>query len=104
MNGLFEIVSYMPVVESFSFCDLLRKRTSGLALAQLQFSHWQIIDDDPFWEPKTIDEIEEFGTNKSSVTNLARKYMDSIRKRKGLLTDDVIVVNAEKQRNLKRNK
>lgn len=94
----------MPVVESFSFCDHLRTRTSGLASAQLQFSHWHIIDEDPNWEPTTTDEMEEFGTNKGSVNNLARQYMDFVRKRKGLLTDEVIVVNAEKQRNLKRNK
>lgn len=94
----------MPVIESFSFCDHLRKRTSGLASAQLQFSHWQIIDDDPYWEPTTIDEMEEFGTNKGSVKNLARQYMDLVRRRKGLPIDEVIVVNAEKQRNLKRNK
>ena len=50
MNGLFEIESYMPVVESFSFCEQLRKKTSGMASAQMVFSHWQIIEDDPFWE------------------------------------------------------
>ncbi|VDO64745.1 unnamed protein product [Onchocerca flexuosa] len=30
--------------------------------------------------------------------------MDAIRKRKGLLTDELIVINAEKQRTLKRNR
>lgn len=44
-TGLFEVLSLMPVVESFSFCDQLRKNTSGMASAQLEFSHWQLIDE-----------------------------------------------------------
>lgn len=95
----------MPVIESFSFCEQLRKRTSGLATAQLEFSHWQLIERDPYWQPTTEEEIEEFGTQAGDTTlNQARNYMDTVRRRKGLQTDDIIVVSAEKQRNLKRNK
>ncbi|CAI2315316.1 unnamed protein product [Caenorhabditis sp. 36 PRJEB53466] len=102
-TNLFEVVSLMPVVESFSFCDQLRKFTSGMASAQLQFSHWQVIDEDPYWTPSTIDEIEEFGL-KGDSPNHARWYMDAVRRRKGLPTEDLIVESAEKQRNLKKNK
>uniref|UniRef100_A0AC34FL81 Tr-type G domain-containing protein n=1 Tax=Panagrolaimus sp. ES5 TaxID=591445 RepID=A0AC34FL81_9BILA len=102
MNGLFEIESYMPIVESFSFCEQLRKKTSGMAAAQMEFSHWQLIEDDPFWEPTTEEEIEEFGVKGDSVSQ-ARHYVDMVRKRKGIL-EELIVVSAEKQRNLKRNK
>uniref|UniRef100_A0A0K0DW40 Tr-type G domain-containing protein n=1 Tax=Strongyloides stercoralis TaxID=6248 RepID=A0A0K0DW40_STRER len=102
-NGLFEIEAYMPVVESFSFCEDLRKKSSGLASASMEFSHWQIIDEDPFWIPTTEDEKEHYGDKGDSV-NQAKVYMDNIRRRKGLLTDDLIVVNAEKQRNLSKNK
>lgn len=103
MSGLFEISAYMPVVESFSFCEQLRKGTSGLASAQMEFSHWQLIDEDPFWQPTTEDEIEEYGIKGDSI-NQARLYMDAVKRRKGLPIDEVIVVCAEKQRNLKRNK
>ncbi|KAI6226028.1 Elongation factor 2 [Aphelenchoides besseyi] len=103
VNGLFEIYAHMPIVESFSFCEQLRKRTSGVASAQTQFSHWQIIDEDPFWEPTTEEELEEFGVKGDSV-NQARAYMNAVRRRKGLQTDELVVVSAEKQRNLKRNK
>lgn len=103
VNGLFEIYAHMPVAESFSFCEQLRKRTSGVASAQTQFSHWQIIDEDPFWEPTTEEELEEFGVKGDSV-NQARAYMYTVRRRKGLQTDELVVVSAEKQRNLKRNK
>ncbi|CAD6197184.1 unnamed protein product [Caenorhabditis auriculariae] len=102
-TGLFEVVSLMPVVESFSFCDQLRTGTSGMASAQLHFSHWQIIDENPYWVPTTLEEIEEFGL-KGDSPNHARGYMDAVRRRKGLPTEDLIVVSAEKQRNLKRNK
>lgn len=102
-TGLFEIFAHMPIVESFSFCEQLRKRTSGLASAQMEFSHWQLIEEDPFWKPTTEDEIEEFGEKGDSI-NQALMYMNSVRKRKGLPIDEVIVVNAEKQRNLKKNK
>lgn len=102
-TNLFEVVSLMPVVESFSFCDQLRKFTSGMSSAQLQFSHWQVIDEDPYWTPSTLEEIEEFGL-KGDSPNHARGYMDAVRRRKGLPTEDLIVESAEKQRNLKKNK
>uniref|UniRef100_A0A7E4UQ11 Tr-type G domain-containing protein n=1 Tax=Panagrellus redivivus TaxID=6233 RepID=A0A7E4UQ11_PANRE len=102
MSGLFEIEAHMPIVESFSFCEQLRKKTSGMAAAQMEFSHWQLLEDDPFWEPTTEDEIEEFGVKGDSV-NQARQYVDMVKKRKGIF-DELIVVSAEKQRNLKRNK
>lgn len=105
INNLFEIEAYIPVIESFSFCEQLRKRTSGLASAQLQFSHWQIIEQDPFWQPTTEEEIEEFGSQAGDTSlNQAKTYIDVVRRRKGLPTDDIIIVSAEKQRNLKRNK
>uniref|UniRef100_A0A915BQM5 Elongation factor-like 1 n=2 Tax=Parascaris TaxID=6254 RepID=A0A915BQM5_PARUN len=102
-SGLFVVEAFMPIIESFSFCEQLRKRTSGLASGQLEFSHWEVLDEDPFWEPTTEDEVELYGVKGDSI-NRARSYMDALRKRKGLLTDELIVVNAEKQRNLKRNK
>uniref|UniRef100_A0A0N5AZU9 Elongation factor-like 1 n=1 Tax=Syphacia muris TaxID=451379 RepID=A0A0N5AZU9_9BILA len=102
-TGLFVVDAYMPIIESFSFCEQLRKRTSGQASGQLEFSHWEVLDEDPLWEPTTEDEVELYGCKADSV-NKAKLYMDAMRKRKGLLTDEVIVVNAEKQRNLKRNK
>ncbi|CAD5207148.1 unnamed protein product [Bursaphelenchus okinawaensis] len=102
-TGFFEIDCHLPIIESFDFCDQLRKKTSGVASAQLTFSHWQIIDEDPFWIPSTEEELEEFG-EKGDTVNQAREYMNNIRRRKGLPTDEVLVVNAEKQRNLNRKK
>uniref|UniRef100_A0A915P592 Elongation factor EFG domain-containing protein n=1 Tax=Meloidogyne floridensis TaxID=298350 RepID=A0A915P592_9BILA len=92
ISGLFEISAHLPVIESFSFCDQLRKRSSGKASAQLEFSGWQLIEEDPFWEPSTEEEMEEFGRPSVQIQNQARQYMDAVRRRKGLPTEDVIVV------------
>ncbi|GMR54107.1 hypothetical protein PMAYCL1PPCAC_24302 [Pristionchus mayeri] len=103
LTGLFLVRSLMPVVESFSLCDQLRKKTSGLATGQVEWSHWQLIDEDPYWQPTTEEEVEEFGM-KGDSPNHARGYMDAVRRRKGLPTEDLIVVSAEKQRNLSMKK
>lgn len=42
-SQMFNIVAVMPVVESFGFCEDIRKKTSGLASPQLVFSHWEVI-------------------------------------------------------------
>lgn len=36
------IEAVLPVVESFGFCEEIRKKTSGLASPQLKFSHWEV--------------------------------------------------------------
>ena len=72
-------------------------------MPQLFFSHWEILDIDPFWEPQTVEELTHWG-EKADSDNIARKYINSVRKRKGLFVDDKIVESAEKQRNLSKNK
>jgi ribosome assembly protein 1 len=58
---------------------------------------------DPFWVPTTDEEVAHFG-EKSDSDNLARKYMNMVRRRKGLPTDEQIVASAEKQRTLNKKK
>eukprot|EP00743_Colponemidia_sp_Colp-15_P008611 GILK01009370.1.p1 GENE.GILK01009370.1~~GILK01009370.1.p1 ORF type:complete len:1052 (-),score=185.23 GILK01009370.1:177-3332(-) len=102
-TNVFTIEALLPVVESFGFAEELRKKSSGAASPQLVFSHWQIVPIDPFYQPTTEEEIEEFG-DQTFAPNLARKYMDVTRKRKGLPVDEKVVQHAEKQRTLGRNK
>ena len=78
----------------------LRTKTSGLAQPQLLFSGYEVLDIDPFWVPSTIEELEDLG-EKADRENIARRYMDSVRKRKGLLVEKKIVQHAEKQKTLK---
>jgi ribosome assembly protein 1 len=102
-TDVFIIKAVLPVAESFGFADEIRKRTSGLASPQLVFSHWEVIPSDPFWVPTTEEEYLHFG-EKADSENQARKYMNAVRKRKGLSVEEKIVEHAEKQRTLGRNK
>ena len=105
---IFHIEAFLPATEAFGLADALRKQTSGAASnPQLVFSHWAVLDEDPFFVPTTEEELEEFGETAGGAPvahNLARRLVDALRKRKGLALDKKIVVNAEKQRTLARKK
>ncbi|XP_051896621.1 elongation factor-like GTPase 1 isoform X2 [Pristis pectinata] len=100
---MFIIKAVLPVAESFGFADEIRKRTSGQASPQLVFSHWEVIPSDPYWVPTTEEEYLHFG-EKADTVNQAHKYMNTVRKRKGLYVEEKIVEHAEKQRTLSKNK
>ncbi|EAT47893.1 AAEL001019-PA [Aedes aegypti] len=102
-SGQFDVSAVIPVIESFNFATEIRKQTSGLAMPQLVFSHWEIVDIDPYWVPTTEEEYEQYG-EKADFTNIAKVYMDSIRERKGLPVEKKTVEHAEKQRTLSKNK
>ncbi|SPP87098.1 elongation factor-like GTPase 1 [Drosophila guanche] len=102
-SGNFSVTCLLPVIESFNFAQEMRKQTSGLACPQLMFSHWEVIDIDPFWLPTTEEELMHFG-EKADSANRAKVYMDSVRRRKGLFVDEQVVEHAEKQRTLSKNK
>ena len=48
-------------------CLSLARDHSGLATPQLVFSHWEVIDEDPFWVPTTEEEKAHFGDKASAV-------------------------------------
>ncbi|ODV85396.1 hypothetical protein CANARDRAFT_198607 [[Candida] arabinofermentans NRRL YB-2248] len=98
----FTITAKIPVIEAFGFSEDIRKKTSGAASPQLIFTGFEIIDQDPFWVPTTEEELEELGEFSDKV-NIARKYMNNIRKKKGLFIDEKVIQNAEKQRTLKKD-
>lgn len=128
-----QIVATLPVTDSFGFAEELRRRSSGLAVPQLIFSHWEVIAEDPFWVPTTEEELLHFGEKVSRARrikrkegpdaaklpcntiaplankqgdkdNIARKYMNDVRRRKGLNVQEQVVEHAEKQRNISRKK
>ena len=70
------------------FCDLL----------QLVLSHWAALDEDPFFVPQTEDEKEEFGDGIGLQHNIARRLVDSVRRRKGLAVEEKVVESGTKQR------
>jgi ribosome assembly protein 1 len=104
--NIFSVEAIMPQTESFGFSESLRKQTSGFASAQMVFSHWETVDVDPFWTPRTEEELEDVGleNNTEASNNLARKLVNGVRKRKGLRMEEKIVEKAEKQRTLTKNK
>jgi ribosome assembly protein 1 len=104
-TSVFVIRALLPVAESFGMYTELLDETHGAASAQLVFDRWLPLDEDPFWQAMTEDELEDHGASAEGFApNLARTYMDDVRRRKGLAVEEKIVEHAEKQRTLKRNK
>ncbi|KAI9827788.1 MAG: Cytoplasmic GTPase/eEF2-like protein (ribosomal biogenesis) [Thelocarpon impressellum] len=98
----FTILSLLPVAESFGFSDEIRKRTSGAASPQLIFQGFEMLDEDPFWVPFTEEDLEDLG-ELADKENVAKRYMDAVRVRKGLFVKGrKLVKDAEKQKTLKR--
>lgn len=98
----FTIQSVVPVAESFGFADEMRKRTSGAAQPQLLFAGFEILDEDPFWVPFTEEEMEDLGEF-GDKENVAKRYMDKVRRKKGMMVEGrTVAINAEKQKTLKR--
>jgi elongation factor 2 len=51
------IKAHLPVAESFGFAEYLRDETSGRAMPQFAFSHWETINSDPFEEGSMANEL-----------------------------------------------
>ncbi len=50
-------------------------------------------------------ELEEFGENEQAMgNNVAKRLIEEVRKRKGLLVEKKLVQHSDKQRTLKKNK
>ena len=97
----FTITSLIPVAESFGFSTEIRKQSSGAASPQLIFAGFEMLDEDPFWVPFTEDELEDLG-ELADRENVAKRYMDGVRQRKGLVVRRR-ARDAEKQKTLKKN-
>lgn len=98
----FTVVARVPVTEAYGFSEEIRMRTSGAATPQLVFDGFDMLEIDPYWVPHTEEELEELGTF-AERENVARRYMNNIRRRKGLFVDEKVVKNAEKQRTMKKD-
>ncbi|GAA5871086.1 hypothetical protein JCM16303_001684 [Sporobolomyces ruberrimus] len=99
-TAFFTVSALLPVVESFGFADEIRTRTSGAASPQLVFKGYETLDQDPFWVPTTEEELEDLG-EKADKENIAKKYMDAVRRRKGMAVERKVVLHAEKQKTIK---
>ncbi|GAA5973293.1 hypothetical protein JCM11641_003056 [Rhodosporidiobolus odoratus] len=99
-TAFFTVSALLPVVESFGFADEIRTRTSGAASPQLVFHGYETLEQDPFWVPTTEEELEDLG-EKADRDNIAKKYMDAVRRRKGMAVERKVVQHAEKQKTMK---
>lgn len=97
----FIIHTSIPVIEGFGLSEEIRKKTSGAANPQLVFSGFEVLDEDPFWVPTTEEELEELG-ELADRENIAKMYMESVRRRKGMSVHEKVISNAEKQRTMKK--
>ena len=111
-TDLISIEATLPQSESFGLTSELMKKSSGDVTApELVFSHWEMLEEDPFWIPTSLEEREDYGEIvmngdiSTGVANNALKFIRLVRNRKGLIVDShKIVVAAEKQRTLARKK
>lgn len=109
-TDLIRITASIPQAESFHLApELLRESSGEVTAPELLFSHWELLEEDPFWIPTSLEEREDFGEilvsgdSSTGIKNIALRYIRKVRERKGLLSDSKkIVVAAEKQRTLKR--
>lgn len=96
-SDLFYIRCWLPAVEAFGLQDELRLATQGAsATAQLQMSHWSVVEADPYFVPSTREEIEEHGAE-MATKNIAEQLLERVLRRKGLYRERV-VESAEKQK------
>ena len=65
------------------------------------FEGFEMIDEDPYWVPYTEEQLEDLG-DKADKENVALRYVDKVRTRKGLAVKKKVVEAAEKQKTLKR--
>jgi len=111
-TDLISISAILPQVESFSLAPELLDKSSGEVTApELIFSHWEVLNEDPFWIPTSLEEREDYGEiimngdMSTGVGNNALKYIRMVRDRKGLMVDsNKLIYAAEKQRTLARKK
>lgn len=104
-TNFFLIDALIPLLEGFVFNELIRKKSCGIAQPQLVFHGYEVnAQNDPLYIPKTIEEMEDLGQGDILVDNIAKVIIEKVRKQKGLIVSKKILVDAEKQRTLTKNK
>mmetsp|Transcript_27355 Transcript_27355/g.63811 ORF Transcript_27355/g.63811 Transcript_27355/m.63811 type:complete len:969 (-) Transcript_27355:197-3103(-) len=81
-SPMYTVHAYLPAMESFGFETDLRTHTSGQAMCQTMFDHWQLVPGDPLDRQILLRPLEP-----APAPHLAREFMLKIRRRKGLSED-----------------
>lgn len=96
-TNFFLIDALIPINEGFLFTNKIRQASSGIAHPQLVFHGFEVnIDNDPFFIPKTIDDLEEHGQGDILTDNIAKKIIEKVRQQKGLSISRAVVAEGEK--------
>mmetsp|Transcript_12726 Transcript_12726/g.17138 ORF Transcript_12726/g.17138 Transcript_12726/m.17138 type:complete len:174 (-) Transcript_12726:115-636(-) len=103
-TNYFLLETLIPLVTSFEFHKSVRLQCQGMTYPQLVFNGFLINEEDPFFIPTTEEELEDHGIGDILPENPAKVLIEDVRKRKGLIVDKKIVIDADKQRTHKRNK
>ncbi|CAE7453759.1 EFTUD2 [Symbiodinium necroappetens] len=75
---MYSVHAYLPAMESFGFETDLRTHTSGQAMCQTFFDHWEHVPGDP---------LDRRPLEPAPAPHLAREFMLKMRRRKGLSED-----------------
>ncbi|SCM09606.1 elongation factor Tu, putative [Plasmodium chabaudi chabaudi] len=99
---LYFIDAYLPLFNSFKLAEELRSKCSGNVIYDIQFSHWNKLDEDIFLlsDSSTIIYDEDFDTKLAD--NTATEIVNYIKRSKGLETNEKIIQKPEKQCTLKK--
>eukprot|EP00933_Yihiella_yeosuensis_P039215 TRINITY_DN3315_c0_g2_i1.p1 TRINITY_DN3315_c0_g2~~TRINITY_DN3315_c0_g2_i1.p1 ORF type:complete len:983 (-),score=238.98 TRINITY_DN3315_c0_g2_i1:118-3066(-) len=81
-SPMYSVHAYLPAMESFGFETDLRTHTSGQAMCQSFFDHWQHVPGDPLDRSILLRPLEP-----APAPHLAREFMLKMRRRKGLSED-----------------
>ena len=100
----FLLEALIPVMESFTFLDEIRRKSCGIAYPQLVLWGFEVNENDPFYVPASEEDIEDHGQGDILPPNPAKVIIEKVRVRKGLPIDKMIVVSGEQQRNLSKKK
>jgi len=81
-SPMYVVHAYVPAMESSGFETDLRTHTSGQAMSQSVFDHWQLVPGDPLDRSILLRPLEP-----APAPHLAREFMLKMRRRKGLSED-----------------
>lgn len=99
---LYVIDAYLPLFNSFKLAEELRSKCSGNVIYDIQFSHWNKLNEDIFVDNDVSTVIYDEDFDVKLTDNDATDIVNYIRKAKGLVTNVKIINKPEKQCTLKR--
>ncbi|ANQ10200.1 Elongation factor Tu [Plasmodium coatneyi] len=99
---LYCIDAYLPLFNSFKLAEELRSKCSGNVIYDIQFSHWNKLNEDIFLSNDSSTVVYDEDFDVKLMDNTATEIVNFIRRAKGLETNEKIIQKPEKQCTLKK--